>query len=43
MTQTVRIPLVSQDVEDHGIVRIPHRWGMLTWHDATAPDPQDAG
>jgi ABC-type polysaccharide/polyol phosphate transport system ATPase subunit len=34
---------VSQDVEDHGIVRIPHRWGMLTWHDATAPDPQDAG
>lgn len=27
---------VSQDVEDHGIVRIPHRWGVLTWHDAQA-------
>jgi ABC-type polysaccharide/polyol phosphate transport system ATPase subunit len=27
---------VSQDIEDHGIVRIPHRWGLLTWHDAQA-------
>ena len=24
---------VAQDVEDHGIVLIPHRWGMLTWFD----------
>ena len=32
---------VSQDVEDHGIVRIPHRWGMLTWHEADPPDPRD--
>lgn len=24
---------VEQDVEDHGLVRIPHRWGVLTWHE----------
>jgi lipopolysaccharide transport system ATP-binding protein len=24
---------VVQDVEDHGLVQIPHRWGMLTWHE----------
>ncbi|MFN7143666.1 MAG: ABC transporter ATP-binding protein [Myxococcota bacterium] len=23
---------VAQDVEDHGLVQIPHRWGMITWH-----------
>jgi hypothetical protein len=28
---------VAQDVEDHGIVRLPHRWGLLVWHDGTEP------
>jgi lipopolysaccharide transport system ATP-binding protein len=25
---------VAQDVEDHGLVQLPHRWGVITWHDA---------
>ena len=28
---------VAQDVEDHGIVRLPHRWGLLTWHEPSDP------
>lgn len=24
---------VEQDVEDHGLARIPHSWGVLTWHE----------
>ncbi len=24
---------IQQDVEDHGLVRIPHNWGVLTWHE----------
>lgn len=24
---------VVQDVEDHGLVHIPHEWGVLTWHE----------
>lgn len=24
---------VEQDVEDHGLVRLPHTWGVLTWHE----------
>lgn len=26
---------VVQDVDDHGLVLMPHRWGMVTHHDAT--------
>ncbi len=29
---------VAQDVEDHGIVRLPHRWGLLTWHEPSDPE-----
>jgi ABC-type polysaccharide/polyol phosphate transport system ATPase subunit len=28
---------VVQDVEDHGLVQLPHRWGLLTWY-----EPEDA-
>ncbi len=24
---------IVQDVEDHGLVHIPHEWGVLTWHE----------
>lgn len=24
---------VAQDVEDHGLVQLPHRWGMIAWHE----------
>ncbi len=27
---------VEQDIEDHGIVAIPHAWGIVTWHEAPA-------
>jgi hypothetical protein len=26
---------VSQDAEDHGMVRLDHAWGLITHHDAT--------
>ncbi len=32
---------VSQDVEDHGLVQLPHRWGMVTHLDAGAPPDPD--
>ena len=25
---------IAQDVEDHGLVQLPHTWGMITWHEA---------
>jgi hypothetical protein len=24
---------VAQDVEDHGLVQLPHQWGMLRWYE----------
>ena len=33
---------VEQQVEDHGIVAIPHSWGVLAWHEVT-PDGPIAG
>ena len=29
---------VVQDVEDHGLVRIPHAWGLITHHAAEPPE-----
>jgi lipopolysaccharide transport system ATP-binding protein len=29
---------VVQDVEDHGLVRIPHAWGLITHHAAAPPE-----
>ncbi|GDX83481.1 ABC transporter ATP-binding protein [Deltaproteobacteria bacterium] len=26
---------IVQDVDDHGLVRLPHRWGMIVHHDET--------